>query len=167
MTLKAGINGFGRIGRLHLRAVAKQHANLDVVTVNDSMDGPTMRHLFSVHGTFPGEVAFAGDSLVIEDKAVTVLSEAEPARLLWRDMGVDVVIESTGRFTKCEADARLTAGARKVIISAPAGDADVMVVLGVNDAAYDKAMSSPTRVAGPAALAAMVKALDDLTQRLP
>ena len=167
MTLKVGINGFGRIGRLYVRAVAKQGADLDIVAINDLMDGATMRHLFkynSVHGTFPGEVAFTGDALVVDGKQIKVLSETEPARLPWRDLGVDVVIESTGRFTKREAAAaHLTAGARKVIISAPAGDADVMVVLGVNEAMYDKARHDVISNASCTTncLAPMVKVLDD------
>jgi glyceraldehyde 3-phosphate dehydrogenase len=167
MAVKVGINGFGRIGRLYVRAALKQHPDLEIVAVNDLMDGATMRHLFkydSTHGTFPGEVTFAGDALVIDGKAIKVFSETDPAKLPWRDLGVDVVIESTGRFTKrAAAAAHLTAGAKKVIISAPAGDADVMIVIGVNDATYDKAKHDVISNASCTTncLAPMVKVLDD------
>ena len=167
MALKVGINGFGRIGRLYVRAALKRHADLEIVAINDLMDGATMRHLFkydSVHGTFPGEVAFTGDALVVDGKTIKVLSETEPAKLPWRELGVDVVIESTGRFTKREAAAgHLTAGAKKVIISAPAGDADVMIVLGVNEAMYDKARHDVISNASCTTncLAPMIKVLDD------
>ena len=167
MTLKVGINGFGRIGRLYVRAVAKTGADLDIVAINDLMDGATMRHLFkydSVHGVWPGEVEFSDGALVIDGKAIKVLSETDPAKLPWQALGVDVAVESTGRFTKREAAAaHLTAGAKKVVISAPAGDADVTIVLGVNDAMYDKASHDVISNASCTTncLAPMVKVLDD------
>ncbi len=167
MTLKVGINGFGRIGRLYVRAVAKTGADLDIVAINDLMDGATMRHLFkydSVHGVWPGEVEFTDGALVVDGKPIKVLSETDPAKLPWQALGVDVAVESTGRFTKREAAAaHLTAGAKKVVISAPAGDADVTIVLGVNDAMYDKASHDVISNASCTTncLAPMVKVLDD------
>jgi glyceraldehyde 3-phosphate dehydrogenase (phosphorylating) len=167
MALKVGINGFGRIGRLYVRAVKQRGADIDIVAVNDLMDGATMRHLFkydSVHRTFPGEVSFADDTLVVDGTPIKVLSETDPAKLPWSDLGVDVVVESTGRFTKREAAAaHLAAGAKKVVISAPAGDADVSIVLGVNDEMYDKAKHDVISNASCTTncLAPMVKVLDD------
>ena len=167
MTLKVGINGFGRIGRLYVRAVAKGGADLDIVAINDLMDGATMRHLFkydSVHGVWPGEVEFADGALVVDGKPIKVMSETDPSKLPWKALGVDVVVESTGRFTKRDAAAaHLGAGAKKVVISAPAGDADVTIVLGVNDAMYDKAKHDVISNASCTTncLAPMVKVLDD------
>jgi len=167
MTLKVGINGFGRIGRLYVRAVLARGAALEIVAVNDLMDAATMRHLFkydSVHGVWPGEVTVTGDALVIDGTPIKVFSEKDPAALPWKALGVDVVIESTGFFTKREAAAaHLAAGAKKVIISAPAGDADVSIVLGVNDAMYDKAQHDIISNASCTTncLAPMVKVLDD------
>jgi len=142
MTVKVGINGFGRIGRLFVRAVKKTGADVEIVGVNDLMDIATMRHLFlydSVHGVYPGEVVVDGDALVIDGQVIRVTSETDPQNLPWRALGADVVIESTGRFTKRDDAAKhLAAGARKVIISAPAKDPDVTIVLGVNDEAYDR-----------------------------
>jgi len=167
MSIKVGVNGFGRIGRLYLRAALRSGAGIDVVGINDLMDGATMRHLFkydSIHGVWPGEVAFEGDTLVVDGTAIRVLGETEPARLPWKALGADVVIESTGRFTKrAAAAAHLTAGASKVIISAPAGDADVSIVIGVNDDMYDKARHDVISNASCTTncLAPMVKVLDD------
>jgi glyceraldehyde 3-phosphate dehydrogenase len=167
MTLKVGINGFGRIGRLYVRAVAKGGADLDIVAINDLMDGATMRHLFkydSVHGVWPGEVEFSDGALVVDGKPIKVMSETDPSKLPWKALGVDVVVESTGRFTKRDAAAaHLAAGAKKVVISAPAGDADVTIVLGVNDAMYDKAKHDVISNASCTTncLAPMVKVLDD------
>jgi glyceraldehyde 3-phosphate dehydrogenase len=167
MTLKVGINGFGRIGRLYVRAVAKRGADLDIVAINDLMDGATMRHLFkydSVHGVWPGEVEFADGALVVDGKPIKVMSETDPAKLPWKSLGVDVVVESTGRFTKRDAAAaHLAAGAKKVVISAPAGDADVTIVLGVNETMYDKAKHDIISNASCTTncLAPMVKVLDD------
>jgi len=167
MAVKVGINGFGRIGRLYVRAVKQADPDIEIVAVNDLMDGATMRHLFkydSVHRTFPGDVTFENDQLVVDGSPIKVLSETDPAKLPWRDLGVDVVIESTGRFTKRDAAAaHLAAGAKKVIISAPAGDADLTVVLGVNDDAYDKSVHDVVSNASCTTncLAPVVKVLDD------
>ena len=142
MSVKVGINGFGRIGRLFVRAVRRTGADVDVVGVNDLMDGATMRHLFkydSVHGVYPGEVSFEGDRLLIDGDEIRVTMEKDPAQLPWKELGAEVVIESTGIFTKREDAARhLEAGATKVIISAPAKNPDLTVCLGVNFDAYDK-----------------------------
>jgi glyceraldehyde 3-phosphate dehydrogenase len=143
--VKVGINGFGRIGRNVFRAAhAAGGDDLEFVAVNDLVDVPTMANLLkydSILGRFPGEVAVAGDAISIDGKELKVLSERDPAALPWGDMGVDVVIESTGFFTKREDAAKhLEAGAKKVIISAPATEPDVTVALGVNfDEAYDAA----------------------------
>jgi len=142
MTVRIGINGFGRIGRLVVRAALRQGADVEFVGINDLTDARTLAHLFrydSVHGVFPGEVAVDGDALVIDGRRIRVLAETDPARLPWRELGADVVIESTGRFTdRAGAAKHLEAGARKVIISAPAKDPDVTICLGVNTEAYDR-----------------------------
>jgi glyceraldehyde 3-phosphate dehydrogenase len=141
MSTKVAINGFGRIGRLFLRAMAKQGADLEVVAVNDLTDSATMAHLLkydSVHGVWPGEISHTEDEIIFEGKAIKVLSIADVAMLPWRELGVDVVVECTGRFTeRAQAAQHLDQGARKVIISAPAKDADLTVVVGVNDDDYD------------------------------
>jgi glyceraldehyde 3-phosphate dehydrogenase len=143
MAVKVGVNGFGRIGRLVVRAALEQYRDLEIVAVNDIADTRTLAHLFkydSVHGKYPGEVKSGESSLVVDGQEIRALQLRDPGELPWKDLGVDVVIESTGKFTKREDAARhLQAGARKVIISAPAKGADVTVVLGVNDAAYDAA----------------------------
>jgi glyceraldehyde 3-phosphate dehydrogenase len=143
MAVKVGVNGFGRIGRLVVRAALEQYRDLEIVAVNDIADTRTLAHLFkydSVHGKYPGEVKAGESSLVVDGQEIRALQLRDPGELPWKDLGVDVVIESTGKFTKREDAARhLQAGARKVIISAPAKGADVTVVLGVNDAAYDAA----------------------------
>jgi glyceraldehyde 3-phosphate dehydrogenase len=143
MAVKVGINGFGRIGRNVFRAAQAADADLEFVAVNDLVDTETMAHLLkydSILGRFPGKVEVEGDSILIDGKELKVLSERDPAALGWGDLGVDVVIESTGFFTKREDAAKhLEAGAKKVIISAPATEPDVTVALGVNfDEAYDK-----------------------------
>jgi glyceraldehyde 3-phosphate dehydrogenase len=143
MAVKVGINGFGRIGRNVFRAAHAADADLEFVAVNDLVDTETMAHLLkydSILGRFPGKVEVEGDSIMIDGKELKVLSERDPAALGWGDLGVDVVIESTGFFTKREDAAKhLAAGAKKVIISAPATEPDVTVALGVNfDEAYDK-----------------------------
>jgi glyceraldehyde 3-phosphate dehydrogenase (phosphorylating) len=141
MSTKIAINGFGRIGRLILRAIAKQGADLDVVAVNDLTDAATLAHLLkydSVHGIWPGEISHTEDSLTFEGKTVRVLSLTDIALLPWRELGVDVVVESTGLYTdRAKAALHLDQGARKVVISAPAKDPDITVVMGVNDADYD------------------------------
>ncbi|MGE5282631.1 MAG: type I glyceraldehyde-3-phosphate dehydrogenase [Chloroflexota bacterium] len=142
MAVKVGINGFGRIGRNVFRAAHAAGADLEFVAVNDLVDPATMAHLLrydSVLGRFPGEVAADGDALSVDGTTIKVLSERDPAALPWADLGVDVVIESTGLFTGREDAAKhLSAGAKKVIISAPAGEPDVTVALGVNFDSYDR-----------------------------
>ncbi|MDX1395631.1 MAG: type I glyceraldehyde-3-phosphate dehydrogenase [Gemmatimonadota bacterium] len=139
---RVAINGFGRIGRNILRAALQSsRGDLDFVAINDLTDANTLAHLFkydSVHGRFPGDVRVDGDDLVIGDERVTVLSERDPSALPWADMGVDICIESTGIFRSHEqASMHIEAGARKVIISAPAKEPDVTLVLGVNGDEYD------------------------------
>ena len=147
MTIRVGINGFGRIGRQVLR-VAKETgvSDLDFVAVNDLTDTKTLAHLFkydSVHGMFDGTVESKEGAVVIDGDEVKVLSEKDPAALPWKSLGVDIVLESTGRFTDArDARKHIDAGARKVIISAPAKGEDLTVVLGVNADKYDPAMHS-------------------------
>ena len=142
MALKVGINGFGRIGRNVFRAAAQRGADIDFVAINDLTSPETLRHLLkydSVMGVFPGSVEVKGDTLVVDGKEVKVLSERDPAALPWSDLGVDVVIESTGLFLDREnAGKHLAGGAKKVILSAPAKDPDITLVLGVNDGEYNK-----------------------------
>jgi glyceraldehyde 3-phosphate dehydrogenase len=143
MTVRVGINGFGRIGRLVVRAALRQGADIEFVGINDLTDAKTLGHLFkydSVHGVFPGVVETQQDALVIDGRRIRVTSETDPALLPWKELGADVVIESTGRFTERAAAAKhLEAGAQKVIISAPAKGPDATIVLGVNDETYDRA----------------------------
>jgi glyceraldehyde 3-phosphate dehydrogenase len=144
MAVRVGINGFGRIGRNVFRAAAQTGADIEWVGINDLVDPRTMAHLLkydSTVGTFPGTVEASGKGIVVDGKEIPVLSERDPAALPWAELGADVVIESTGFFTDRESAAKhLAAGARKVVISAPATDPDVTVVLGVNfDDAYDPA----------------------------
>jgi glyceraldehyde 3-phosphate dehydrogenase len=143
MAVKVGINGFGRIGRNVFRAAQAAGADLDFVAVNDLVDADTVAHLLkydSILGRYPGEVAVGEGSISVDGKEVKLLSERDPAALPWSDLGVEVVIESTGLFTaRDDAAKHLAAGAKKVIISAPAKEPDVTVALGVNfDDAYDR-----------------------------
>jgi glyceraldehyde 3-phosphate dehydrogenase len=142
MAVKVGINGFGRIGRCVLRSILSRKLPLDVVAINDLTDPSTLAHLLkydSVHGIFPAEISSSEDSLVIEGKKIKILKERDPKNLPWKDLGIEVVLESTGLFTKREqAQWHIEAGAKKVIISAPATDPDITVVIGVNDSSYDK-----------------------------
>ena len=169
MTVRVGINGFGRIGRNFFRAVAASGADVEVVAANDLGDLATMAHLLkydTILGRFPLPVSVSGDGIVVGDQTIKILAERDPANLPWGDLGVDVVIESTGFFTKA-ADARKhvdAGGAKKVIISAPASGEDVTVVMGVNDGDYDPAThtvisnaSCTTNCLGP-----LAKVLDDL-----
>jgi len=138
---RIGINGFGRVGRLTLRAVNQYHkGKLEVAAVNDLTDTRTNAHLLkwdSTYGRYPGEVKAADDSIMVDGKEIKVLAEREPAKIPWRDLGVDIVIESTGLFTDAaRAAAHLEGGARKVIISAPAKNEDITIVLGVNEDKY-------------------------------
>lgn len=142
MAVKVGINGFGRIGRVVFRAALK-NPNIEIVAVNDLTDANMLAHLLkydSVHGTLNETVSVDGDYLVVGGHKVKVIAERDPAQLGWGDLGVEVVVESTGRFTKREDAAKhLEAGAKKVIISAPASNEDITVVMGVNHESYDPA----------------------------
>ncbi|MFS0636561.1 type I glyceraldehyde-3-phosphate dehydrogenase [Mesobacillus foraminis] len=142
MAVKVGINGFGRIGRVVFRA-ALNNPNVEVVAVNDLTDAQMLAHLLkydSVHGTLNEEVTVDGEYLVVAGQRVKVIAERDPAQLGWGDLGVEVVVESTGRFTKrADAAKHLEAGAKKVIISAPANDEDITIVMGVNNDKYDAA----------------------------
>jgi glyceraldehyde 3-phosphate dehydrogenase (phosphorylating) len=143
MAVKVGINGFGRIGRNFFRANAKRGGPLDIVSVNDITDPPTLAHLLkydSVHGVLDAEVKATGDGLAVDGKELRVTAERDPAALPWKELGVDLVVESTGLFTDREkAEKHLAAGARKVVISAPAKGEDITIVMGVNDGDYDAA----------------------------
>jgi glyceraldehyde 3-phosphate dehydrogenase len=142
VAIRVGINGFGRIGRLVYRACSGQD-NIEVVAINDLGDAKTMAHLLkydSVHGRFGTDVRADGDSIVIDGKSLKVLGQRDPGALPWGDLGVDVVVESTGFFTDAtKAKAHLDAGAKKVIISSPASNEDITIVIGVNDKDYDPA----------------------------
>jgi len=141
MAVKVGINGFGRIGRLFLRAA--RGADLEIVAVNDLTDPKTLAHLLrydTTFGRYPGTIEVDGDNLVVDGKSIKVLSQSDPAALPWKKLEVQVAIESTGHFTKRDGAAKhLQAGAEKVIISAPASDPDITIVMGVNDDKYDAA----------------------------
>ncbi len=144
MPTRVAINGFGRIGRNVLRSAGKSgDPSLRIVAVNDLADGATLAHLLrydSVHGRYPGSVEETADGLIVDGEPVRVLAERDPARLPWGDLGVDVVVESTGRFrTREAASAHLEAGAAKVVISAPASEEDITIVMGVNERLYDPA----------------------------
>ncbi|MFC1989783.1 type I glyceraldehyde-3-phosphate dehydrogenase [Chloroflexota bacterium] len=141
MVTKIGINGFGRIGRLTLRAINQYNAGqLEVAAVNDLTDINTNAHLLkwdSTYGAYPGKVEAAEDSIIVDDKKIKVLAERDPANIAWRDYGVDIVIESTGLFTDAaKASAHLQGGAKKILISAPARNEDITIVLGVNEDKY-------------------------------
>jgi glyceraldehyde 3-phosphate dehydrogenase (phosphorylating) len=141
MSVRVAINGFGRIGRNVFRAARQRGADFEIVAVNDLTDAPTLAYLLkydSVHGKYPDDVSADGEDLVVGGAKVRVLSERDPGALPWNDLGVEVVLESTGFFTKREGAAKhLEAGARKVVISAPATDPDITVCIGVNDDRYD------------------------------
>ncbi|WP_290714521.1 glyceraldehyde 3-phosphate dehydrogenase NAD-binding domain-containing protein, partial [Gordonia sp. UBA7599] len=147
MTVRVGVNGFGRIGRNFFRAVEAQKAlgttDIEIVAVNDLTDNATLAHLLkfdSILGRLPEDVSLEGDdTIVVGDKKIKALSVKEgPAAIPWGDLGVDIVVESTGIFTaRAKAQGHLDAGAKKVIISAPASDEDITIVMGVNDDQYD------------------------------
>ena len=143
MSVRVGINGFGRIGRNVLRAGLAKDTDIEWVAVNDITDNATLAHLLkydSILGPYPGEVEVRGDGLIVDGKEIKVYEERDPAKLPWKDLGVDVVLESTGFFTgRDDAAKHLEAGAKKVVISAPGKGEDITVVLGVNDDQYDKA----------------------------
>ncbi|RMH54671.1 MAG: type I glyceraldehyde-3-phosphate dehydrogenase [Candidatus Hydrogenedentota bacterium] len=148
MAIRAAINGFGRIGRCVLRAAIEKKADIEWVAVNDLTDADTLAHLLkydSIHGTYPGSVEAKGDALIVDGREIKVLSEkAGPAAMPWRDLGVEIVVESTGIFRNAKpsggkpgASGHLEAGAKKVVISAPAKNEDITIVLGVNEEKYD------------------------------
>ena len=143
MTIRVGVNGFGRIGRNFWRAVAAGGSDIEIVAVNDLTDTRTLAHLLkydTVLGTLEGDIEVGDDFIRVGDKSVKVLAQRDPAQLPWSDLNVDVVIESTGHFTKAEdAKKHIEAGAKKVIISAPAKGEDLTLVMGVNDDKYDAA----------------------------
>jgi glyceraldehyde 3-phosphate dehydrogenase len=167
VTVRVGINGFGRIGRNFFRAVQASGADLDIVAANDLGDVATMAHLLkydSILGRYPEPVRTTQEGIQVGDRTLKILAERDPAALPWADLGVDVVIESTGLFTKAAAARKhVDAGAKKVIISAPATDEDVTIVMGVNEGAYDSSKhtiisnaSCTTNCLGP-----LAKVLDD------
>ncbi|GAA3208082.1 type I glyceraldehyde-3-phosphate dehydrogenase [Microbacterium terregens] len=143
MAVKIGINGFGRIGRNYLRAALAQGADLEIVAVNDLTDNKTLAHLLkydSVSGPLGEEVSYDEDSITVGGRKIKVFEERDPANLPWGELGVDIVIESTGRFTNAEdAKKHIAGGAKKVLISAPATGDDVTIVMGVNEGEYDPA----------------------------
>ncbi|WP_338747748.1 type I glyceraldehyde-3-phosphate dehydrogenase [Janibacter alittae] len=167
MTVRVGINGFGRIGRNFFRAVKASGADMEVVAFNDLGDDATQAHLLkydSVLGRFDGEVKVVEGGIEVDGRLIRSLAETDPAQLPWGDLGVDVVVESTGRFTDAtKAKAHVEAGAKKVIISAPAKNEDLTVVMGVNDDLYDA--SKHTIISNASCttncLAPMAKALND------
>ena len=141
MTTRIGINGFGRVGRLTLRAINQNHPDeLEIAAINDLTDTKTNAHLLkwdSSYGAYPGEITAGDDSITVNGKAIKVLSERDPAKIAWGDYGADIVIESTGQFTDATlAAAHLKGGAKKVLISAPARNEDITIVLGVNESQY-------------------------------
>jgi glyceraldehyde 3-phosphate dehydrogenase len=167
MGVKVGINGFGRIGRNFFRAAKQRGVDVDFVAVNDITDAATLAHLLkydSVLGTFQGEVGTSESGLVVDGDELRVLSVRDPAELPWKELGAQIVIESTGLFTSREkADAHIEAGAQKVIISAPAKGEDLTIVLGVNDDQYDSAQHNVISNASCTTncVAPMAKVLDD------
>ncbi|GAA4903408.1 type I glyceraldehyde-3-phosphate dehydrogenase [Tessaracoccus lubricantis] len=167
MTVKVAINGFGRIGRNFYRALVAAGADLDVVAVNDLTDNKTLAHLLkydSILGRFPGEISYDDDALIVDGKEIKAFAEKDPAALPWKDLGVDIVIESTGFFTDAtKAQAHIEAGAKKVLISAPAKNEDITIVMGVNDDLYDTEKHNIISNASCTTncLAPMAKALND------
>jgi glyceraldehyde 3-phosphate dehydrogenase len=167
MTVRVGINGFGRIGRNFYRAVAAQGADIEIVAVNDLTDNRTLAHLLkydSILGRLQGDVSFTDDSIVVNGKTIAALAQRDPAALPWGDLGVDVVVESTGFFTDAEkAASHVAAGAKKVIISAPAKGEDATIVMGVNHETYDPAAHTIISNASCTTncLAPMAKVLND------
>ena len=141
MTTKIGINGFGRVGRLTFKALNQRHSGeLEIAAINDLTDTKTNAHLLkwdSTYGPYPGKVEASETSIIVDSKKIRVLSERDPGNIPWRDYGVDIVIESTGLFTDAtKAAAHLKGGAKKVLISAPARNEDITIVLGVNEDKY-------------------------------
>ena len=167
MTVKVGINGFGRIGRNFYRAVVESGADIEVVAVNDLTDNKSLAHLLkydSILGRFPGEVTYDESSITAGGKTFAAWAERDPAKLDWASVGADIVIESTGFFTDAtKAKAHVAGGAKKVIISAPASNEDITIVMGVNDDKYDPALHTVISNASCTTncLAPMAKALND------
>jgi glyceraldehyde 3-phosphate dehydrogenase len=167
VTVRVGINGFGRIGRNFVRAVIEQDADVEIVAVNDLTSPETLAHLLrydSSQGRLGVDVRVEGNTFVVGDRTITVVSERDPANIPWGDLGVDVVVESTGLFTKRDDAAKhLAGGAKKVVISAPATGADATFVVGVNDAEYDPATQDVVSNASCTTncFVPMVKVLDD------
>ncbi len=167
MTVKVGINGFGRIGRNYFRALLSQNADLEVVAVNDLTDTKTLAHLLkydSILGRFPGEVSYDDAGITVNGKTIKVLAERDPAKLPWAELGVEIVVESTGLFVDAtKAKAHIDGGAKKVLISAPAKNEDITIVMGVNDNLYDPAAHTIISNASCTTncLAPMAKALND------
>ena len=168
MAVREGINGFGRIGRNVFRAAASRaQGEVEIVAVNDLTDAKTLAYLLaydSVFGRYPGTVEHEGDAIIVDGTPIRVLAERDPGNLAWGDMGVDVVVESTGFFTKrADAAKHLAGGAKKVIISAPATEPDLTIVLGVNDDQYDPAKHDVVSNASCTTncLAPVAKVLDD------
>ncbi|MEU6662763.1 type I glyceraldehyde-3-phosphate dehydrogenase [Streptomyces sp. NPDC046821] len=143
MTIRVGINGFGRIGRNYFRALLEQGANIEIVAVNDLGDTATTAHLLkydTILGRLKAEVTHTADTITVDGHTIKVLSERNPADIPWGDLGVDIVVESTGIFTKkADAEKHIAGGAKKVLISAPAKDEDITIVMGVNQDQYDPA----------------------------
>jgi glyceraldehyde 3-phosphate dehydrogenase len=166
MALKVGINGFGRIGRLVYRAAMK-NKEIDIVAVNDITDAKTLAHLLkydSVHGVLHDDISASGDGITVNGKSVKVTAERDPAKLPWGELGVDVVLESTGLFRKRDkATLHINAGAKRVIISAPASDSDGTFILGVNDKDFDPAKHKVISIGSCTTncLAPVAKAIDD------
>ncbi len=167
MTVRVGINGFGRIGRNFFRAVLASGADIEVVATNDLMDNKTLAHLLkydSILGRFPGEVTYDETSIIVDGKAIRVFEERDPAAIDWAGVGADVIVESTGFFTDAQkAKAHIDGGAKKVIISAPAKNEDITIVMGVNHELYDPAAHTVISNASCTTncLAPMAKALND------
>jgi glyceraldehyde 3-phosphate dehydrogenase len=167
MAIRVGINGFGRIGRNFLRAAVESDADIDIVGVNDITDSATLAHLLrydSVHRRFEGTVEVSDNGIVVDGDEIVITSERDPANLPWKDLGADVVVESTGLFTKREQAAKhLEAGARKVLISAPAKNEDITLVMGANESMYDANQHDVVSMASctTGSVVPMAKVLDD------
>jgi len=167
VTVRVGINGFGRIGRNFFRAIVASGADIEVVATNDLMDNKTLAHLLkydSILGRFPGEVTYDDTSIIVDGKAIRVFEERDPANIDWAGVGADVIVESTGFFTDAQkAKAHIDGGAKKVIISAPAKNEDITIVMGVNHELYDPAAHTVISNASCTTncLAPMAKALND------
>ena len=170
MNTKVGINGFGRIGRCFLRAAMqdKEFMNLvDIVAINDLTDAKTLAHLFkydSIFGKFQGEIQAKDNTLILADKEIKIVSEKDPAKIPWKELQVDIVLESTGKFNDSkEAVKHINAGAKKVIISAPAKQPDATILMGINEKQYDNEKHNVISMASCTTncLAPVVKVLND------